>query len=206
MLHALERPVTAPEGALVLMHGRGADEYQLIGLFDALDPEQRLTGLAPRAPHPYGPGCFWYGVEQPGQPERESFLASCRALSEWLDELDFEPDQITLAGFSQGATMSYALGLGAGRPRPAALIALSGYIPDVEGWEIDLSPPLPRIAIGHGTFDDVLPVELARSANSRLVEAGADVFFEEEPTGHAIDPSLVAELAGWLQRVTSSSS
>ena len=55
-----------------------------------------------------------------------------------------------LGGFSQGAVMSLALGLGAGRPRPAAIVALSGFIPEVEGWELDLAPPFPPIAIGHG--------------------------------------------------------
>ena len=60
--------------------------------------------------------------------------------------------------------MSYALGLGKGRPRPAALLALSGFIPTVDGWEPDLEPPFPPIAIVHGTYDPVIPVEFARGA------------------------------------------
>ena len=69
-----------------------------------------------------------------------------------------------LGGFSQGAVMSYALGLGAGRPRTRALLALSGFIPTVDGWEPDLEPPFPPIAIAHGTYDPVIPVEFGRAA------------------------------------------
>lgn len=203
-LHTLERPAaTDPEGALVLLHGRGGDEQQLAGLFDLLDPDQRLLGLAPRGPHSYGPGYVWYDVERPGSPEPETFLASTEALAEWLDELDFPLERVTIGGFSQGGTMSYALGLAERRPRPAALISLSGYVPGVEGWPLDLGLPLPRIAIGHGTLDNVIPVELARSASSRLAGAGAEVLFRETPIGHSIDPEFVEELAAWLQRVSS---
>ena len=68
-----------------------------------------------------------------------------------------------LGGFSQGSVMSYALGLGAGRPRPAGIIALSGFIPEVEGFQLDLGKAagLP-VAIGHGTHDPVISVEFGR--------------------------------------------
>ncbi|MGD0166720.1 MAG: phospholipase [Gaiellaceae bacterium] len=187
-------------GALVLFHGRGSDEGQLVELFDLLDPERHLLGLAPRAPHPQGQDARWYTVERAGFPERSSFLNSCRLASEWLDALGFAPGRIVLGGFSQGATMSYALGLGAGRHRPAALIALSGYLPAVDGWEIDLSAPLPRVAIGHGALDDVIPVEFARAARSRLERAGTELLYRESPLGHSIDPAFVGEVAAWLKQ------
>ena len=77
--------------------------------------------------------------------------------------------------------MTYALSLGAGRPRPAALIALSGFMPTVEGWELDLSPPFPPVAIGHGTYDPVISVDWGRQARDRLEQAGADVLYRESP-------------------------
>ena len=72
-----------------------------------------------------------------------------------------------------GAVMSYALGLGAGRPRPAAIMALSGFIPEVEGFELDLGKAagLP-VAIGHGTHDPVISVEFGRDARDRLTARG----------------------------------
>jgi phospholipase/carboxylesterase len=103
-----------------------------------------------------------------------------------------------LGGFSQGAVMTYALGLGRGRPRPAALVALSGFMPTVPGFELDLEPPLPPIAIGHGTFDDVISVEWGRRARQELEAAGADVRYREYPLPHAVDPRFLVELVPWL--------
>ena len=96
--------------------------------------------------------------------------------------------------------MSYALGLGAERPRPAGIMALSGFIPEVEGFEIDLDTAagLP-VAIGHGTNDPVISVEFGQAARDRLVDAGADVLYRESPMAHTIDPRFMAELPGWLR-------
>ena len=90
--------------------------------------------------------------------------------------------------------MSYALGLGKGRPRTKALIALSGFIPTVEGWEADLEPPFPPIAIAHGSYDPVIPVEFGRDARARLESAGADVLYLESPIEHWIDPQTILQL------------
>ena len=91
-----------------------------------------------------------------------------------------------LGGFSQGAVMSYALGLGQGRPRPGALLALSGFVPVVDGWEPDLAPPLPPLAIAHGAHDPVIPVEFGRRARALLEEAGAEPLYREF-AGGALD-------------------
>lgn len=200
-LRAFERPAAGDsEGALVLLHGRGADETQLAGLFDVLDPERRLLGLAPRAPYEQGRGSRWYRVNEPGAPERESFLFSCGLASEWLDGLGFAPERTVLGGFSQGAAISYALALGAGRARPGAVIAVSGYIPEVAGWDLDFQPPLPPFAVGHGLYDEVIPIELARAARARLEAAGAEILYREWSLGHALDPSFLEETAVWLSR------
>ena len=92
--------------------------------------------------------------------------------------------------------MTYALGLGKGRRRPAALVALSGFVPTVPGLELDLDPPLPRVAIGHGGLDPIISVEWGRRAKALLEGAGADVLYRETPVlGHAIDPAFLPELA-----------
>ena len=59
----------------------------------------------------------------------ETFAEGYDALTEWFDHLPFPAGEIVLGGFSQGAVMGYALGLGKGRPRTRALIALSGRVP-----------------------------------------------------------------------------
>jgi predicted esterase len=89
--------------------------------------------------------------------------------------------------------------LGAGRPRPAALICLSGFVPTVPGFELDLSPPLPPIAIGHGVYDDVISVEFSRRAREHLEAAGAQILYRESPIPHTIDPRLVPELRAFVK-------
>src|SRR4051812_34854919 len=127
------------------MHGRGTSEQDLAGLFDLLDPERRLHCAAPRAPLqlPGGPGYHWYVVERVGYPDPDTFARSFELLGAWLEQLAAEtgipPERTVLGGFSMGTVMSYALGLGKGRPRPAGILALSGFIPQVEGWEPDLA-------------------------------------------------------------------
>ena len=198
-----ERPAAGePAGALVLVHGRGADEHDLFPLLDVLDPEQRLHGYCPRGPLSLPPGgAHWYIVPRVGYPDPPTFASSYREASEWLDSLPHE--RIVLGGFSQGAVMSYALGLGVGRPRPAALLAFSGFVPQVEGWELDVSQPFPPIAIGHGTYDPIIPVEFGRAARDRLEQAGADVVYRESPLPHAIDPVFLRETAAIVRRATS---
>jgi phospholipase/carboxylesterase len=179
----------------VLLHGRGADEHDLVPLLDALDPERRLHGYTPRAPLSLPPGgAHWYVVPRVGYPDPVTFGEGFGALTEWFDALPFAASDVVLGGFSQGAVMSYALGLGAGRPRPRALIALSGFIPTVAGWELDDASPFPPIAIAHGTYDPVISVEFARAARTRLEGAGADVWYRESPIEHWIDPQILPEL------------
>ncbi len=198
-LDALERPAEGePEGTLVLLHGRGADEHDLFPLLDALDPERRLRGLTPGGPLALPPGGrHWYRLGGIPTPEAETFWPSFTQLGELLDGLQ-EP--IVLGGFSQGAVMSYALALGRSpAKRPAALMPLSGFMPSVEGLDLDLTgiEGLP-VAIAHGTLDPVIPVEYSRAARDALAAAGADVAFHESPVGHTIDPQNIAALRGFV--------
>jgi len=197
-----------PAGLLVLFHGRGASEHDLFPLLDALDPERRLLGIAPRGPLSLPPGgAHWYIVREIGYPDAETFLSSYRLASVFLDDLAQEtgigPEQTIVGGFSQGAVMTYSLGLGTGRPHPAGLVGLSGFVPTVEGFSLDLTPPLPRVAIGHGIYDDVISVEWSRRARALLTEAGADVLYREYPLPHAVDPRFVAELQRWIETTIS---
>ena len=194
-----------PEGALVLFHGRGADEHDLLPLLDVLDPERRFVGITPRGPLSLPPGgAHWYAVREIGYPDPSTFLPTYELVGEWLDALGFPPERTILGGFSQGAVMSHALSLGRGRPRPASVLALSGFVPTVEGFELDPGPPLPRYAIGHGTFDPVIGVEWGRRARTLLEEAGAEVRYAEYPLPHAIDPRFLLRVRDWLtERVAS---
>lgn len=204
-LHHLTRPAAGePDGLLVLFHGRGADERDLFPLLDLLDPARRMLGVTPRGPLHLPPGgAHWYAVQEIGYPDPETFGDTYALASRWVDELAAESGissgRTVLGGFSQGAVMTYALGLGAGRPRPAGLIALSGFMPTVPGFALDLEPPLPRVAVAHGALDPVIGVDWGRSAHARLQAAGADVTYGESPRmAHSIDPAVLGELPAWL--------
>lgn len=206
LTHLVRPSVEEPEGLLVLFHGRGADERDLYPLLDLLDPDRRLLGVTPRGPLHLPPGgAHWYAVHEIGFPDPGTFTETLARASAWLDELASEtgiaPKRTILGGFSQGAVMTYALGLGEGRPRPAGLVALSGFVPTVPGFALDLESPLPPIVIGHGVLDPVISVEWSRRARQLLEEAGAEPLYRESPhMGHAIDPATLRELPGWIAR------
>jgi phospholipase/carboxylesterase len=194
-----------PAGALVLFHGRGADEHDLFPLLDLLDPERKLLGVTPRGPLSLPPGgAHWYAFMEVGYPEPETFWDIYREVGPWLDgfllEHEIEYERTILGGFSQGAVMTYAFSLGAGRPRPAASIALSGFIPIVDGFEPDLTE-IPPFAIGHGMYDPIISVEFSRQARALLEEHGPPVLYAEYPLPHAIDPGFLAEIRAWLARM-----
>lgn len=201
LVHRIRPAAGEPEGALVLFHGRATSEHDLFPLLDELDPERRLLGVTPRGPFTMPPGgAHWYGpVLRVGHPDADTFRASFARLGALLDGLGVPIERTVLGGFSQGAVMAYALGLGAGRPRPAGVIALSGFIPEVEGFELDVPAGFP-VAIGHGSLDPVIDVEFGRSARDRLAAAGADVTWRESPMPHTLDPAFLGELRGWLAR------
>jgi phospholipase/carboxylesterase len=205
LVYRVRPPAGDAEGALVLFHGRGTSEHDLFPLLDALDPDRRLVGVTPRGPLSLPPGgAHWYAVREIGYPDPGTFLPTYERTAAWLDafaaEWEIPPARPVLGGFSQGAVMTYALGLGEGRPRPAALIALSGFVPTVEAFSLDLErQPLPPVAVGHGVFDPVISVEWGRRGKMLLEDAGFDVLYREYPLPHAVDPGFVADLAGWLE-------
>ncbi len=208
-LSFLERPArAAADGLLVLHHGRGTDERDLIGLADVLDPERRLHVVAPRGPLelPGAPGYHWYLVPRVGYPDPATFSAAQRALAELHDELwaryELSAEQTVLGGFSMGCVMSYAMGLDASRPAPAGILGFSGFLPTVEGWEPDLAgrAGLP-VFVSHGDADPVISVELGRSASERLLAGGLEVEYHEFAGGHQIDPAQIPPAVAWLARV-----
>ena len=203
-----ERPASGdPDGLLVLHHGRGADEADLLSLADVLDPGRRLHVVTPRAPLtlPGWPGFHWYVVPRVGYPDPDTFRASYAALAAFHDEL-FErtgvgPERTVLGGFSMGSVMSYSLGLSGDRPRPAGILAFSGFMPVVEGWEPDLASRagLP-VFVAHGRNDPIMEVGFARRAREALEAGGLEVEYHESDAAHHIDPEHVEPAADWLAR------
>jgi phospholipase/carboxylesterase len=199
LTYGLRRPRESPQGILVLMHGRGADEHDLAPLLQALDPDGDLLGVLPRGPLALPPGGrHWYVLREVGSPDRETFLETFAMLSDWLDgvlaENEVPPERLVLGGFSQGAVMAYSLGLAAGRKRPAAILAFSGFIPRVDGFELDVEARAGlSVSISHGSLDPIISVEFAREARARLEAAGLAVRYREDPVPHTIAPGALAQ-------------
>jgi phospholipase/carboxylesterase len=208
-LRRLERPpAAAPEGMLILHHGRGTEEGDLLRLADFLDPEQRLLVVTPRAPLqlPGSPGYHWYLVPRVGYPDHDSFHAARAALAELHDELWEEsgvgPERTVLGGFSMGSVMSYAMALGGDRPPVAGLLAFSGFVPSVEGWEPSFADRQgTRAFIAHGRRDPIIDVGFAHRARDLLQDGGLEVAYRESDIGHQIDPSHLSDATAWLGEV-----
>ena len=135
-MHKLIEPRRRSQGrapALILLHGRGANEEDLLSLSEYLD--ERLLIVSPRAPYPFqfGGGYTWYDLEEVGKPEpgmfRESYVKVLKFIEDVRTGYPVDPARIFLGGFSMGTIMSYAVAL----THPALIrgvIANSGYVPE----------------------------------------------------------------------------
>ena len=156
-----------------------------------------------RAALPGWPGRHWYVVPRVGYPDRDTFDAAYRALAQFHDELwertGTTPERTVLGGFSMGAVMSYALGLGPDRPAPAGILAFSGFVPTVDGWTPSLSDRTDtRVFIAHGRHDQVIGVGFARKARELIEAAGLPLEYHESDAAHQIEPAHVPAAVDWL--------
>jgi phospholipase/carboxylesterase len=203
----LERPATGrAEGLLILHHGRGTDERDLLGLADVLDPEGRLHVATPRAPLtlPGSPGYHWYLVPRVGYPDHDTFHAARAALGDLHDGLwertGIDPSRTVLGGFSMGTVMSYAMGLGGDRPPVAGILAFSGFVPIVDDWQPSFEDrPGTRAFIAHGRQDPIMEIGLGHRARETLEAGGLAVEYRESDVGHQIDPGHLPAAVEWLR-------
>lgn len=204
LVHRLALPEQKSPGAgpaLILLHGRGADEEDLMGLASFLDA--RLLLIAVRAPFQFEYGGFtWYDAGSIGTPEPRMFRESCDRLSTLLDDIlgayPIDPARLFVLGFSMGAVMAYAMAL----TRPGlfrAVAANSGYLPEqthlTYRWK-ELGPL--ELCITHGTEDPVIPVSMARRARDLFTAAGARVRYREYPMAHQISEESITDIAHWM--------
>jgi phospholipase/carboxylesterase len=188
-----------PVGAIVLLHGWGANSRDLASLVPFLDlPEYEF--ICPEAPflHPQVPGGkMWYDLESldyKGLQESQQFLTA------WLSELEASTDvplsRTVLAGFSQGGAM--ALDIGLSQPL-AGLIAMSGYLHVQPQRPLGAAPP---VLILHGVQDQVVPLGYANQARSTLMGLGIGVQYQEFNMEHEICPEELEVVRDFILKVT----
>lgn len=201
---APDDPENAP--AVFILHGRGADEQDLLPIAEALPDGLHVVSL--RAPDPLQGGYTWYELDLSGgglhqsQPHAEEFARALDLVAESVDAAvdayGIDPDRIGLLGFSQGAITSLSLLL-EDPNRYAWVVALHGYLPDSHADHdpegIDGKP----VFIGAGTGDRVIPESRASGAADRLREVGAAVTYETYATGHGIGDAELADVVAFVE-------
>jgi phospholipase/carboxylesterase len=199
-----KRTTASSHPTILMLHGRGADEEDLLGLAQYFDSAWLI--LSARAPFAFSPGggYTWYDVGTVGTPEPAMFRTSYDKLSTFLDDAlngyPVDPKRLYLLGFSMGTVMSYALALT--RPRLfRGVMANSGYVPEDTHlaflWhELDDLD----IFIAHGIFDPVIPIGFARRAKELFAKSNAHLTYREYPMAHQISEESLSDVVAWLNQ------
>jgi phospholipase/carboxylesterase len=194
---------TGPHPTLILLHGRGTDENDLLNLTPSFDP--RLLVVSIRAPYKFlFGGYMWFDLDEQSGVNTDQLMEGCDALIRCLDDvqqkLSIDPKRIFLFGFSMGAMMSLTVSL-SHPDRFKGVVAHSGLLPQDHTLKYRWNE-LDGISffIEHGTQDPIVPVELGKQAHQRLLDAKADVVYREYPIQHTISEESLNDAAVWLQQ------
>jgi phospholipase/carboxylesterase len=195
-----------PHPTLLLLHGRGSNERDLLPLGQAVDPRFFLVSV--RAPRRFyagfdGDGYAWYDSLAPGQPDQASFQDSLALLSRFVDELaqtyPVDPAGLIPLGFSQGAMMANALTLTAPE-KVAGAVLLSGFQPALAQLAVRREALRGKpIFAAHGLYDQLLGVEMGRQVRDTLTALETDLTYREYPVEHQVAPAELADINAWLQ-------
>jgi phospholipase/carboxylesterase len=189
---------TDPEAPLVvLLHGRGSSERDIIALADHLPTGPAYAAV--RAPIAEGGGYAWFANRGIGRPVAGSLADTMGWFRGWLDDVAPAGGPVVLVGFSGGA--AFAGGLLLSDPaRYAGAAILYGTLPIDAGVPVDpaLLAGVP-VFVAQGDADTVIPRELLdRTWNYLLGESGAAPYARRDPGGHGLTVDTVAELGGWI--------
>ena len=186
---------------LILLHGRGANEEDLLSLVPFLSA--RVLCIAARAPFEFSFGGYtWYELRPSGSPDTGQFMKSYHLLLQFLDDIQksypVDPRQTYLLGFSMGAVMAYALSLT--KPgRIKGVVAHSGYIPEDTSLQFQWGGLQDTsFFVAHGVNDPVIPVEYGRKAKALLEKTNAPFVYREYPMQHQISEESLRDLNAWL--------
>lgn len=213
-LRSIRRPssaTTEEKALLVLLHGLGSDEQDLMGATDGIDRRFEIASL--RAPIPYeGGGFAWFSlgweenrIVYDSDQAKESMTLIGSDVAELSRELGIPAHRVVLGGFSQGAMMSLAVLLNDPGSLGGAVLLSGAVIPELVPDESSPDALVP-VLIHHGTYDPVLPVQLGRNVRDLLTSRGFSPAFREFPIAHGISPESLSDAEQWLVRFIDDSS
>ena len=186
---------------MLLLHGHRGNENVMWVLTKPL-PDSYVM-LAPRAPVQTGEDQYSWHEISPQWPSLAKYHGLADELLErvdqWLENNNINKTKLDVMGFSQGATMAYALALTHPK-RVEKIAALAGMIP--ESWKDQLDRDALEnkpVFIAHGTKDEIIPIEKSRKAAEWLKEKGARVTFCEADTGHKLSANCFSGLGKFFQ-------
>lgn len=193
--------------AVFVLHGRGADEEDLLPIARELPDDLHVVSL--RAPDPLQGGYTWYELDlsggglQESQPHAEEFRRSLDLVSESVDAAvdayDLDAARLGLLGFSQGAITSLSLLL-EDPDRYAWVVALHGYLADSHAELAPEGVVDEPVFVGAGSGDRVIPESRSAAAADRLDDVGAAVTFETYATGHGIGQNELSDVIAFIER------
>ncbi len=205
-----------PAHSVIWLHGLGADGHDFEGVVPALGmagetpmrfvlphaPVRAITindGMEMRGWFDISGMDFERGQDRDGIEQSAAILGALIARE---NDRGIASEDIFLAGFSQGGTIVLHAGLRFPR-RLAGLIALSTYLPLADSLASEQSESGANrdtpIFMGHGVYDPLVPVELARRGKQQLAQSGYAVLWREYPIEHGVSPEEVAEVADFLR-------
>ena len=200
-VHVFEPATSADVPAVLLLHGTGADEHDLLPLGRALAPGAAL--LSPRGKVGENGMNRWFRRVREGVYDVEDLIERTAELAGFVEAAiaayDLDPERIVVSGFSNGANTGAALLLL--HPRlvaGAALFAGGAPLQDREPDPVDLSGT--RVFLGNGVADPIITIDQARLLADQLGERGADVESREHPGGHQLTPDVLARARDWFER------
>ena len=187
---------TAP--LVVLLHGRGSHEREIITIAEKLPPELAYTAV--RGPIPdTSTGYTWFTDQGIGKPTPKSLRTGLDKFRHWLDDTAPPHRPVVLAGFSSGAVFAGALVLD-DPDRYAGVALICGTLPFASGVPLSSGrlDDLP-VFVAHGDRDTVIPRDLQiRTWEYLRNESGAAVTARRDLAGHEISPATLAALGSWL--------
>ena len=207
-------PKTPATASVILLHGLGADGNDFVPMVSQMNlpPDMAVRFVFPSAPAipiTINGGYVmpaWYDITEMSLERKVDTAALIESAEQVRRLIDREIDRgipsnrIVLAGFSQGGAVSYQTALTYIQPL-AGLLCMSTYFATADTVTVNSANKQLPIFICHGSQDPMVPEQLGREAQEKLVSLGYQVEYKSYPMQHEVCAQQIADIARWLQKV-----